>query len=120
MKIQEITTDQIQRAYRGKQSPGKSCRCGCDGKYYPADASEPDAADALMTVKILRTIQANEELAEIDGNIVDLILGSGQRKDVFTVYLKEATLAEQAREAGQRAAADFDAACAAHDALQAQ
>ena len=88
MKIQEITSDQIERAYRGKQSPGKSCRCGCSGKYYPADASKPDAADELMMIKILRTIQANEELAEIDGDFVDLVLGSGKRKDVFTVYLK--------------------------------
>lgn len=54
LNIQEITPAQLKRAYKGKVG----CMCGCRGKYY-----EPDDR---MLVKILRTIQANEETIEVD------------------------------------------------------
>jgi hypothetical protein len=54
IKPQEITPAQVQRAYKGKIG----CMCGCKGKYF-----EPGSA---MATKVLRAIQANEELAEFD------------------------------------------------------
>lgn len=54
MDIQAITPSQIVRAYKGKVG----CMCGCKGKYY-------ESGNAMVT-KILRTIQANEEIAEVD------------------------------------------------------
>ena len=56
INLQAITPAQIVRAYKGKVG----CMCGCKGKYY-----EPAESLAMVT-KILRIIQANEEIAEID------------------------------------------------------
>lgn len=77
MNIQDIISGQVVRAYVGK--PG--CMCGCKGKYY--DHSSP--ASTKMLVKILRTIQANEEVSKADGNWVEAHVGG---KD-FVVYLSE-------------------------------
>jgi hypothetical protein len=72
MSIQDITLDHVTRAYRGK--PG--CACGCKGKYY-----EP-GANRAMVAKVLRTIQANEEIARSVGNWVEARVGG----KVYVVY----------------------------------
>jgi hypothetical protein len=76
--IQDLTPSDITRAYSGRQG----CMCGCKGKYYVA-TPRGDSAGAFsivnpgMVTKVLRTIQANEEAAnmEADGSCVYLDLG---------------------------------------------
>jgi hypothetical protein len=74
--IQDLTPADITRAYSGRQG----CMCGCKGKYYVSKAVEDDAPSIVnpgMVTKVLRTIQANEEAAnmEADGSCVYLDLG---------------------------------------------
>ncbi|NBT35942.1 MAG: hypothetical protein EBT03_10485 [Betaproteobacteria bacterium] len=54
--VQALTPNQIVRAYKGKIG----CMCGCKGQYWT-----PEQSKAMVT-KILRTIQANEEVVEVD------------------------------------------------------
>jgi len=84
MNIQDITLEQIARAYRGKESPGKSCRCGCNGTYFEANES----AHRTDVIHVLRMIQAHEGAAVVEGDVVDLALGKGRVKQVYTLYLK--------------------------------
>ena len=67
MDIQSISPSQVVKAYVGKVG----CMCGCRGKYYGlAESIEIDRVDPKMVTKILRTIQANEEAVEVDGDIL--------------------------------------------------
>jgi len=54
INLQDLTPSMVKRAYHGK--PG--CMCGCRGKYHTVDSNK------AMVTKILRTIQANENLLE--------------------------------------------------------
>lgn len=54
--IQDITPADVKQAYKGKIG----CMCGCKGKYWT-----PEQSKAMVT-KILRVIQANENLVEVD------------------------------------------------------
>lgn len=60
--LQDITPSSIVKAYIGK--PG--CMCGCKGKYYYAWSHPYGTVDLKMVTRILRTIQANEDLVEVD------------------------------------------------------
>ena len=62
IKLQDITPAQVFRAYMGK--PG--CMCGCKGKYYYSERHPHGTVDPAMVTKVLRTIQANDELATLD------------------------------------------------------
>ena len=67
MNIQDVAPSQVVKAYVGKVG----CMCGCKGKYYGHAAGvEIDKVDPKMVTKILRTIQANEDKAEVDGDIL--------------------------------------------------
>lgn len=67
MNIQDVAPSQVVKAYVGKVG----CMCGCKGKYYGHTAgAEIDRVDPKMVTKILRTIQANEDKAEVDGDIL--------------------------------------------------
>jgi len=67
MDIQSISPSQVVKAYVGKVG----CMCGCKGKYYGhVDGPEVDRVDPKMVTKILRTIQANEEKTDVDGDIL--------------------------------------------------
>lgn len=62
VNIQSIDPGAVVRAYKGK--PG--CMCGCKGKYYTSSKVDHSIVNPAMVTKILRTIQANEDLVEID------------------------------------------------------
>lgn len=83
MDIQSITPAQITKAYTGKIG----CMCGCKGKYYVPTPHDYATVNPAMVTKILRTIQANEEKAEVDsaGGWVSYDAG-GKR---WCVYLAE-------------------------------
>lgn len=67
MDIQSVTPANVVKAYLGKVG----CMCGCKGKYYGTRPShEIDRVDPKMVTKILRTIQANEDAVEVDGDIL--------------------------------------------------
>lgn len=85
--IQDLTPADVSRAYSGRQG----CMCGCKGKYYvsKAEAADEDAPSIVnpgMVTKVLRTIQANEEAAnmEADGSCVYLDLGGRS----YVAYLR--------------------------------
>jgi len=63
--IQDITPADVKQAYKGKIG----CMCGCRGKHY---------TEGPMLTKILRTLQANEDLVELDptGDWVAAKIGS--------------------------------------------
>lgn len=71
INLQELTPAMVKRGYVGK--PG--CACGCKGKYYESGS--------LMVTKILRTIQANENLVTDEGGWLEARVGG---KD-YVVYL---------------------------------
>ena len=56
VNIQSITPSQVKRAYKGKVG----CMCGCRGQYWTPEQS------MTMVTKVLRIIQANADLAEVD------------------------------------------------------
>ena len=76
--IQDLTPADVSRAYSGR----KGCMCGCKGKYYVSKweglpVERYSSVNPGMVTKVLRTIQANEEAAnmEADGSCVYLDLG---------------------------------------------
>lgn len=80
MDIQSISPSQVVKAYVGKIG----CMCGCKGKYYGHAAGvEIDKVDPKMVTKILRTIQANEDAVEVDGDI----LAYEVKGKTYAVYL---------------------------------
>lgn len=90
--IQELTTADICNVYIGKY-PG--CCCGCKGKHYTNSVNleeankshgydRSDTVNDKMVNKVLRTIQANEELLEVDTSYVCVIL---DKKKIFIAYL---------------------------------
>jgi uncharacterized protein (DUF169 family) len=90
--IQSITPDMVVRAYVGK--PG--CMCGCKGKYYrnvASDKEDSSVIDAKMVTRILRVLQANEDLVEseegaFDGEIIVFGPPTGIAKKNYVVYLR--------------------------------
>lgn len=62
--LQDLTPASVVKAYVGK--PG--CMCGCKGKYYYNGPHPYGTVSPKMVTKILRTIQANEDLAEVDAD----------------------------------------------------
>jgi hypothetical protein len=92
VKLQEISVQDIERAYIGKTSPGRSCRCGCNGEYFNQDGN---VLGSKAILKALRTLQANEESVQVNGNIVDLVVKTGRKRDdVITIYLRDGLTVE--------------------------
>lgn len=83
MDLQKVAPSQIARAYMGK--PG--CMCGCRGKYYTSTKVDHSNVDPKMVTKILRIIQANEEIAEFDpdGCYIAALVGGKEH----CIYFKE-------------------------------
>lgn len=81
IKLQELTPANVHRAYLGK--PG--CMCGCKGKYYTSTKVDHSTVNPAMVTKILRTIQANEDLLETDNNWLAARVGGKE----YVVYVSE-------------------------------
>jgi hypothetical protein len=81
--LQDLTPADVQSAYVGRVH---TCCCGCAGTHY--DSSEPGFGDSdrAMLLKILRTVQANEENLNSDG---PRVWSANVGKKVFIVYLRE-------------------------------
>jgi len=82
INLQDLTPSMVKRAYFGK--PG--CMCGCRGKYYTtASNKDHDSVNAAMVTKILRTIQANENLLESGDSYFAAQVGGKE----YVVYLTD-------------------------------
>lgn len=85
INLQDLTPAIVKRAYLGK--PG--CMCGCRGKYYTTasnkEAKSYDSVNTAMVTKVLRMLQANEELIEVGDNYFAAQVGGKE----YVVYLGE-------------------------------
>ena len=81
INLQELTPAQVVRAYVGK--PG--CMCGCKGKYYSTEKKDYTIVNPAMVTKILRTVQANEDLLEAYSNWYAARVGGKE----YVVYVGE-------------------------------
>lgn len=73
--LQALNPSNVVRAYVGK--PG--CACGCRGTYYS------NADNSAMVTKVLRTLQANEEIVTADCNWMEARI---KGKD-YVIYLSD-------------------------------
>jgi hypothetical protein len=85
MDIQTLTANDIVSVYSGK--PGECC-CGCKGTHYRSSSSPLESTiktSDTMVLKVLRGMQANEELVQVDEGHIWMEL----RGRLFIAYLKE-------------------------------
>lgn len=90
MNIQDITPSQVRRAYKGK--PG--CMCGCKGKYYVNKLQGPDdysTVDPKNVIKVLRAMQLNEELVDMDVTGDETIFFATISGKNHTIYVDDDT-----------------------------
>ena len=91
--LQSLTPSDIVQVYVGQ---ARKCCCGCKGVHsysseHQAEASEShgyqvDNIDDVAVIKVLRTVQANEEIAEFGSNHVAVSIGPKARQKIYIVY----------------------------------
>jgi len=91
--LQSLSPSDIVSVYVGRAN---KCCCGCSGVHsysteHQAEASEShgyqvDNVDDATVLKVLRTVQAHEELAMFGSNHVAVNVGPKSRQKVYIVY----------------------------------